>query len=319
MASVPEKTIFDNDISEQMDETSRGSIPRPVLIRLDDADMHQRYNIDRPEIILGRDMLADIAVNDTRCSRRHLRIEYANFDRFGEPPEVYAEDMGSTNGTYHNGVRMTGRVLLNDRDKILIGSTLFTFSVRDQNELQADQRLLELATLDALTGLYNRGMFNREMSKEFDRARRYKRALSLVLLDIDHFKRFNDSFGHQLGDFVLQEMGRLVRLNQRSNDVCTRYGGEEFALILPETHLDGALINAERLRVSVANNTFRQGETRCQVTISLGIASQEPGMESYEELVRIADKALYQAKALGRNCICYARGGEIHSFMPTGH
>jgi diguanylate cyclase (GGDEF)-like protein len=317
MVSFPEKTIYDSEINEQLEDTNRVLIQRPVLIKLDDTEMSHRYSLDKDEIQIGRDMMADIAINDTRSSRRHIRLQYVNHDRSDEPPEVYIEDLGSTNGTFLNGARLTDRQRLKDRDKILIGSTLFTFSVRDQEELEADQRLLELATTDALTALANRGMFNREVQREFDRARRYKRELSLVIFDIDHFKKFNDSYGHQMGDFVLKEMGRLVRLNQRSNDVCTRYGGEEFAIILPETGLDGALINAERLRQSVAGNAFRENQTCCQVTISLGIATQEPAMDGCDDLIRLADRALYHAKAEGRNCISFARGGEISNYVPS--
>jgi diguanylate cyclase (GGDEF)-like protein len=317
MASVPEKTLYDSDIKDQLEETTRVLMQRPVLVKLDEADMSHRYSIDKPEIQIGRDMMADIMINDTRSSRRHVRVQYINHDHPDQTPEVWVEDLGSTNGTFLNGARLTKRERLKDRDKILIGSTLFSFSVRDQEELQADQRLLELATTDALTGLCNRGMFNREVVKEFDRARRYKRELSLVIFDIDHFKKFNDNYGHQHGDFVLKEIGRLVHLNQRSNDISSRYGGEEFALLLPETVMDGALINAERLRQSVAENNFTKGENSCQVTISLGIATQEPSMDGCDDLIRLADKALYHSKAEGRNRVSFARDGEIVLYSPT--
>ena len=316
MTTIPDKTIFDNDIGQQLDDTAHLTVQRPVLVLLDGVEMNHRFPLDKQVKLIGRDMMADIPINDTRASRRHVRVQYVNFDKTGEEPKVTIEDLGSTNGTFLNGNRLSGKQLLKDRDKILIGATLFGYSVRNQNEVQADQRLLELATLDALTGLNNRGMFNREVQKEFDRARRYKRELSLVMFDIDHFKQFNDSYGHQMGDHVLREIGRLVRLNQRSNDICARYGGEEFALILPETHLEGALINAERLRVSVANNVFKQDETRCQVTISLGIAAQEAAMNSSDDLIRLVDRALYQAKTDGRNCICYTRDGQITKANP---
>jgi len=319
MVPIPDNLVFDSDAKDkdQLDDTTHIKIERPVLIKLDGVEMNHRYPIDKPEIFIGRDMMADIVINDTRSSRRHVRLQYVNFSAKGDSPEVHVEDLGSTNGTFLNGTRLTARTRLKDRDKLLIGSTLFSFYVRDEDEIQADQRLLDLATGDALTGLYNRGMFNREVQKEFDRARRYKRELSLVLLDIDHFKIFNDTYGHQVGDSVLKEMGRLIRLNQRSNDTCSRYGGEEFALVLPETHLDGALINAERLRISVANNVFSQNETRCRVTISLGIAAQEPSMDTCDDLIAMADRALYRSKDAGRNCVSFARDGEIFPYHPS--
>ena len=175
------------------------AVERPVLIVLDGADINQRFRIDRPEIVVGRDLMGGFFVNDARCSRRHFKLFFSNFDQPGKAPEVFIEDLKSTNGTYVNGERLTERMPLKDRDKIMIGSTLLGFFVQDQYQMQADQRLLDLATIDALTGLSNRGMFNREFVKEFDRARRYRRSMALVIFDIDHFKHFNDTYGHPPG------------------------------------------------------------------------------------------------------------------------
>jgi diguanylate cyclase (GGDEF)-like protein len=318
MASIPENTMFDDDLKERVDDaTRRLSIQRPVLIQLDGSDMHRRHSIDKPQVLIGRDMMADIVISDSKSSRRHARLTFVNFGDATQEPEVYVEDLGSTNGSFLNGARLTERQRLKDRDKLLVGATLFNFSVRDQNELQMDQQLLALATSDALTGLHNRGMFNREIQKEFDRARRYKREISLVMFDIDHFKKVNDDYGHQVGDFVLKEIGMLVRQNQRTNDLCSRYGGEEFVLILPETGLDGALVNAERLRASVANHGFFNEQVQCQVTISLGIATQEPTMNACEDLIETSDRALYHSKANGRNCVSYSRDGALFLFQST--
>ena len=152
-----------------------------------------------------------------------------------------------------------------------------------------------------------------EFRKEFERARRYTRQLSLVIFDIDHFKRFNDTYGHQVGDFVLRELGAIARANTRNHDVGARYGGEEFAIILPETAMEGALIQAERLRVAVQRHHFTNDETSFTLSVSLGIASLEEDMVRPEMLIQAADRALYQAKAEGRNCICWYRNGVINA------
>ena len=314
--NFPEKTVFDEQIADNLEETIKNLTERPVLITLDGGDANRRHSIDKPEIGIGRDITSDIVLQDTRSSRNHARLIYKNYDQIDEPPQIQLQDLDSTNGSFVNGERISEHLLL-DRDKILLGSTLFGYFMRDEFELQADQRMYIMARNDALTGLLNRGVFDMEMQKEFDRARRYTRALSLVLFDIDHFKRFNDSYGHQMGDWVLQELGNIVRANVRGNDLGARYGGEEFAIILPETTLEGALIQAERLRVSVNSHGFQNDGTSVQLSVSLGVAAIEPEIKQMEALIKASDQALYQAKAEGRNCICWMRNGVINSGSST--
>jgi len=169
----------------------------------------------------------------------------------------------------------------------------------------------KIGLTDELTGLSNRRMFNYLIEREINRSRRYARPLSLVMIDIDHFKKINDAWGHPVGDMVLRELGSLMRANFRNLDVPVRYGGEEFAAILPETSLEEAIQFSERFRMIVENASFMQGKTRIPVTISLGIASigNSPVSEEMdaEELLHYADRALYQAKQNGRNRIAAGR------------
>ena len=316
MATLPDKTVYDSDVGDQLDETARAWVERPVLILLEGTCVNRRYRMDKPTFTIGRDLTNDIVLRDTRSSRRHTKISYRNFDTPDQPPDVELHDLDSTNGTFVNGVRVQ-KHLLRDRDKILIGSTVFGFFLRDEAELEADQQLFHMASNDALTGLRNRGVLNMELDKEFDRARRYGRALSLVMLDIDHFKRFNDSYGHLMGDKVLQELGRLIRGNIRLNDCGARYGGEEFAIILPETAIEGALIQGERLRAAVQQLRIPHDETNISITISMGIAQCEIGLTRVDQLIKAADMALYQAKADGRNCIRLCIGGNVSSPAST--
>ena len=158
-----------------------------------------------------------------------------------------------------------------------------------------------MATIDGLTGLLNRRTFNSLLSQRLREAQRYGRPLSLLLLDVDHFKKVNDAHGHPAGDAVLRGVAQVAQKQARETDLVARYGGEEMALILPETDARGAFTIAERIRkaVEAAAHATEQGALR--VTLSVGVATWTGGGNSPEELLQAADKALYRAKGNGRN------------------
>jgi len=163
-------------------------------------------------------------------------------------------------------------------------------------------RLYAMAVTDGLTKLYVRRYFDLRLQEEFDAAHRYHRVFSLLLLDIDHFKSFNDTHGHQTGDLVLKQFARLIERSTRKSDICCRYGGEEMAVILPETELEEAALLANKLCVNIRNQVFlgAQGE-ELSVTASIGVASFSTNITEPGEMVKAADEALYEAKELGRN------------------
>lgn len=165
-------------------------------------------------------------------------------------------------------------------------------------------RLYRLSITDSLTKAYNRQYLYQRLPDEMDRCRRYGDSMALVLFDVDHFKKFNDTWGHPAGDFVLKELVRIVGFTVREVDGLVRYGGEEFLILLPKTARQGAVDLAERVRKAVEGATFLWAEEKLKVTISLGVATLRGAGDSDEQLLKRADDALYEAKTAGRNRVC---------------
>ncbi len=169
--------------------------------------------------------------------------------------------------------------------------------IKKINFMYSQTRYLSLT--DALTGLYNRRHFNAELEREFMRSKRYGGDLCIAIIDIDFFKKINDTYGHLCGDYVLKEVAYLILENFRKTDMVFRYGGEEFVVLMTETSLENSLIPLERLRKTIENNNFIFKGEKIKVTISIGAETNHT--ESTEEFLNNADKALYQAKQNGRN------------------
>jgi diguanylate cyclase (GGDEF)-like protein len=162
-----------------------------------------------------------------------------------------------------------------------------------------------MATYDALTGLYNRRYFEERLKVETQRSFSYRIPLSLIMVDIDHFKRVNDTLGHPEGDMILRKIASLLTASVRKNDVVARYGGEEFILILPEAGIEASSMIAERIRLSVESTLFDVGKAQSHVSVSLGISNfPDHQATSGGELIKMADQALYEAKRKGRNRVC---------------
>jgi len=172
-----------------------------------------------------------------------------------------------------------------------------------QEELREhSRRLEELSNTDDLTKLYNRRYFFELLDLEFQRAQRYESKLAFVMIDIDHFKNFNDSYGHLIGDRILYEVAQILRETLRVHDIVGRYGGEEFGLLMPETDLKGSLVVAERYRKRVEDYMLLEGDMELRVTISLGVATYPHArINTIDDLIRLADNALFEAKKNGRN------------------
>jgi diguanylate cyclase (GGDEF)-like protein len=166
------------------------------------------------------------------------------------------------------------------------------------------KRTEELTIIDDLTGAFNYRYFAQKLQEEKRRAARYSMPLSLIMVDIDWFKKLNDSYGHETGNFVLRQLSYIIKQCIRDVDIFVRYGGEEFAIILPQTPQNEALIIGERIRFQVEKEIFMTEKGRIKITVSVGLSSFPENGKSEEELVSIADQALYHAKGEGRNLVC---------------
>ena len=170
--------------------------------------------------------------------------------------------------------------------------------------LKLRETLREQSIRDPLTGLYNRRFMEESLERELERASRKKQPLAVLFLDLDHFKRFNDTFGHDAGDMVLQSLGDLLRTFFRATDICCRYGGEEFAIIMPESSSEDAVKRADALRSEVKSLRLQyKKNTLGMVTLSAGVAAFPEYAATSAELLEIADKCLYESKAKGRDVV----------------
>lgn len=251
--------------------------------------------------VVGRAPTVHIPLVDDEVSRSHAVVRL--LEREGGDTHLLLEDLDSTNGTVVNGRSLRGVAELQAGDRLTFGRHVLKLVAMDALERAFHQTLLDQSTRDALTGLGNRVTTLGELQNRFDLSRRHERPLSVVMVDLDHFKRINDQFGHGAGDQTLQLFGELVRQKLRSSDLAGRIGGEEFLLVLPETELAGAALLAQRLRESVAATPVPLGEGPLTVTASFGVAERNPKDREAGDLLGRADAALYRAKHLGRNRI----------------
>jgi diguanylate cyclase (GGDEF)-like protein len=299
------------------DESERTSIAHPtvsgpagrhgLLVVLTGPDLGAVHPLapDRT-LLIGRRDDADIPIRDDGVSRRHATIAVRG-------DEVLLTDLGSANGTFVDGVRIREAPLSDGARVSIGGATVLKFAWTDELEVRWQLRLAEGAQQDPLTGLYNRRHFDERLGAELSAALRHGRALSLILVDIDHFKAVNDAHGHLAGDEALRACAGVLRETVRKEDVLARYGGEEFVVLARETALAGARALGERLRSGVERTPCSFQALTLRLTVSVGVAAVEtPGEyvagESERAALAQADRALYLAKDAGRNRVMAVEG-----------
>jgi two-component system cell cycle response regulator len=256
------------------------------------------YWIEADETVLGRGHGCRVRIEDSALSRQHCRI-------VKKPDGFHIEDLGSTNGTFVDGEAVREARRLDDGVRIQMGrDTVLKFSVQDELEMKATKRLYESAMHDPLTGVYNRRYLDDHLQAEFAFAARHGTSLSLLLIDADHFKRVNDTWGHAAGDTALRALAGHLQRSVRHEDMIARFGGEEFAVLAREITVEGALAVAERIRHLVEATPVRLEDGRTvSITVSVGVVTMagQRTFASADALLEAADEALYRAKEAGRN------------------
>ncbi len=266
------------------------------LVVIHGEGLGKRVDVDVEPVMVGRTPESKLHIPHPSVSRRHCEVW-----RDGETYRV--RDLGATNQTRVND-QACAEAVLSDGDLITIGEILLKFISHASLEARYHEEVYQLATHDPLTDLYNRRHFSEQVDTEIARALRHGRPLCLCMIDVDLFKPVNDRYGHIAGDGVLKQMASILRSQVRREDVAARIGGEEFAVLLPETGIDGAREFAEQFRGAVAGTLFHPGGAAQHITVSVGVAEVRPDRGDRSRLMRAADAALYRAKDEGRNRVC---------------
>ena len=301
----------DEDDLEKTNVTQSGDVVRELLAKsqrdraylivLQGSNVGEMYRLDAGETIIGRASTANIKLGDDGVSRKHAKVVV-------DGAAVRIEDLGSSNGTLVNGDKVDSR-RLRDGDKIQIGSTtILKFTYHDKLEESFQKQMYDAALRDGLTKAYNKKHFTHRLETEFAYAKRHGTPLSLLMFDVDHFKKINDGFGHLAGDYVLSRLAAAAQGTLRTEDLFARYGGEEFAVLCRGVPLSSASVLAERIRSLVQTTNFAFENREIPVTISVGVAAMpELVIDHSLELVGCADEALYEAKRSGRNRVVLKR------------
>jgi diguanylate cyclase (GGDEF)-like protein len=266
-------------------------------VQIHGPNLGKKYVLDTEESTIGRDTKNNIVVDLDNVSRKHAKITI----REGLLRLV---DLGSTNGTYLNEEELSEECILKNGDLIKIGGAIFKFLQGNNVESLYYEEIYKLTIIDGLTQIYNKRYFLEFLEREFGRAKRYSRDLSLILFDVDHFKKVNDGCGHLAGDYVLKELAGMVSTFVRKEECFARYGGEEFAVVVPESGPRNARLFAEKLRVLTMQHKFIFDEKEIPIALSLGVADVTSKMVDVDSLIRAADEQLFLAKKSGRNRVC---------------
>ncbi len=287
----PSRVANRTTLSSSFTEEPRERSGKTCLIVVSGPNAGELVTLKQRETVLGRGEDCDIQLRHDSVSRRHTLVT-SILDRW------LAIDLGSTNGTYINATRIE-RAELKEGDLLRVGKVILKLlgSSHDQEYLR---QVLELANTDALTGLYNRRRFDESLSAELRRTHEAGAQHSLILFDVDLFKDVNDQFGHRAGDAVLKHLAAVAKSQLMSGQELFRTGGEEFAVLLPNTPHSLARICAERIRRAVEETTFNVEGRPIRVTLSLAVARFEVN-DNVTSVYQRADKLLYCAKANGRN------------------
>jgi diguanylate cyclase (GGDEF)-like protein len=267
------------------------------LVQIYGPALGKKVVLEKDETWIGRGDSCEIVLEEDNVSRRHCSV-------LQKSDGVFVRDHGSTNGTWLNNVEIRGETPLRSGDLIKVGSVIFKFLFGGELgsiEAQYHEEIYRLTIIDGLTQVYNKRYLLEFLDREMARCARHGRDLSLVLFDVDHFKKINDTFGHLAGDYVLRELAQALKSRIRKEECFARYGGEEFALVLPETGHENTVFLADKLRKLIEQHPFVFEGKHIPVTFSAGVADLEQSQDSAMAFIKSADARLYEAKRRGRN------------------
>ncbi len=297
-----EKTVVATDTTLKKHATTLDSAPPALVILVGPSGYTGKQWPIMEDRVIGRAVESGIFIDDRSLSRAHAKVEIIE-------GHIQIQDLGSTNKTIVNGQILIPQtpMILKNNDQVKTGNVIFKYLEKGNIEAVANQALFEKANRDALTGAYSKGALIERGPEAMKRSDVLGEALSVIVFDIDHFKKINDAFGHPGGDYVLKELGRIVSTKLiRSNDFFARYGGEEFVLILSGTTSKTAGEIAERIRLTIFQNNFEFENKKIPVAVSIGVSTKGPNDTEWAHVFDRADRALYQSKQNGRNKVTIA-------------
>jgi two-component system cell cycle response regulator len=289
-------TIVITDIRKALAAADEEAKQKPACLLVVGGELNGSiFNLLPGETVVGRNPDCNIALDFSGISRKHFSIQMTD-------DQAVVSDLGSANGTYLNNQKIEQPSPLKRADIIKVGAIAMKYLPKGDTERLTYDKLHEEANTDGLTKCYNKTYFNNALETEVKKCKVTGKPLTLIIFDLDHFKKLNDNYGHDAGDYVLKEKARLIRENGiRQGDIFARYGGEEFCILLPNTNLKQGFEIAERLRALVAKHEFIYDGKRLPVTASIGIADYRMGVNNGTDLFKRADSAVYKSKEGGRN------------------
>lgn len=296
-------TVVITDIRKALAASEEEAKQKPACLLVVGGELNGSiFNLPIGEATIGRNPDLAISLDFHGVSRKHFTLTV-------EDTGVLLTDLGSANGTYLNNKKLESPTQLKGGDMIKIGAIAMKYIPKGDPERLTYDKLHEEANTDGLTRCYNKTYFNNGLELEIKKSKVTGKPLTLIIFDLDHFKKLNDNFGHDAGDYVLKEKSRIIRENGiRQGDIFARYGGEEFCILLPNTNLKQGFEIAERLRKLVEKHEFIYDGKRLPVTASVGIADYREGVNTGTDLFKRADSAVYKSKDGGRNQVNFYKG-----------
>jgi len=292
MTTTREEKTRVSEISRIADKRLAGGIP--CFVQIYGKDIGRKYPLDKVQTTIGRGPDNHIVCDMDNVSRNHCKI-------FAGAGGSWIEDMGSTNGTFVNDGELGSRRKLMNGDFIKVGGVIFKYIDGDNIEQLYYEEIYRMAIIDGLTQIFNKRYFLEFIDREVARCARYNRPLTLIMFDIDHFKKINDEHGHLAGDYVLKRLANLIfAKNIRKEECFARYGGEEFAIVLPDTPKNNGAILAEKIREMIEQTKFEFETNTIPLTISMGVTELQKG-DTVDSFIHRADGKLYEGKQGGRN------------------